>query len=217
MLQNRSEAFVFYPPKTFWDATARIESSRGTEDDAHFFIVLCSDQPVEHLQSFVYVPAAVNIVRERDQHISLLKRSLQECQEAHAHLATHLEQQNRWALDLEAKWNAARERIVQLQDAYSADVQKYEEKIAGLEEENRKKTEWALETERRLTAEIERFRAQLAETVRLLEAAESTVDERTRWALDIKGKLEHAEAQLAGAKASRWVRAGRMFGVGPEL
>ncbi len=227
LLQNRSESFVFYPAKSFLDAQARIDSSGGSQDDAHFILALCSNQPIEDLHSFVYVPRAANVLREREQHIRKLQSELAlnqswledtraERAQLLASLAAqklHLEEQNRWALGMERDLHAAQERIIELQDTAEADAQHYSQKVAELEEENRRKTEWALQS----SAEVDQFRTQLADTVRLLDAAEKTVVERTRWALDVRDRLERAERQIAGAKASRWVRAGRMFGVGPEL
>jgi 2-polyprenyl-3-methyl-5-hydroxy-6-metoxy-1,4-benzoquinol methylase len=230
-LQNRSEGIVFYPRKTYLKVEARLDASGGSAEQAHFFVALCSKQPIGDLRSFIYVPRAANVLREREQHIRKLQGELELNQQwlnetrleraqlitALEQQKTHLEEQNRWALGLEHEWHAAQQRIVELQDAYAADHKLAMEKIAELDGENLRKTEWALETERRLSDEIERQRNQLTETIRLLNTAESTVEERTRWALDLQSKLELAEAQISGAKASRWVRIGRTFGVGPEL
>ena len=231
LLQNRSEAFVFYPSKTYAPVSARIDSSGGFENQAHFFVALCSTQPFAWIPSFVYVPRAANVLAEREQHIEKLEADLRSTQAslaglhaAHERQHAHLEDQNRWAIALEADLKATGHRVVELQDAYAAEqkaaletVRLYDEKVQELEEANAGKTRWALEIERRLTAEIEHLRTQLVETIRLKETAEATVDERTRWALDLQRQLDHAEAQLAGVTASRWVRAGRLFGVGPEL
>ena len=222
--QNRSEAFVFYRSRVFSETDALIDSSGGSAETAHIFLALCANHPIDDPRSFVYVPRAVNLLREREQHIAKLQtelilkqRWLEEIRQERTQLMEHLEQQNRWALDLEQRWRAGEKRIVQLQDEYAAlqkaaqeQITRYEARIAELEN-------WGRETERRLTAEVEQFRVQLGETVRLLESAEATVQERSRWALDCSAKLENAEAQLAAARASRWMRTGRLFGVGPNL
>lgn len=231
VLQNRSEAFVFYPAKTFSAASGRIESSGGDASQAHFFIGVCSDAPLAGLPSFVYVPRAANVLREREQHIAKLQAELElnarwleetrgergELLIALAAQKDHLEQQNRWALGIEQEWKAAQQRIVELQDAYAADSRHYAERLAELEAENNAKTEWALETERRLSAEVENFRGQLGRAVALLDASDAELDERTRWALELQSKWEQAEAQLSAVRASRWVRAGRVFGAGPRV
>lgn len=222
--QNRSEAFVFYPAKTYLPVQARLESSGGEEEAAHFFIGICSKMPIPELRSFIYVPRAANVLREREHHIALLETQLDQARNERDHVLAelqkqkdHLEQQNRWALSLEQEWRTAQHRIVQLQDESVNQSKAYEHKIRDLEDDIRQKVDWALETDRRLTAEILDLRNRFAETLQRLESAEATVVERTQWALDLQSKLQHAEAQLAGAKASRWIRTGRMFGVGPDL
>jgi len=194
-------------------------------------LALCANHPIDNLRSFVYVPRAVNLLREREQHIAKLQTELilkqrwleetrAERTQLHAALEAqkhHLEEQNRWALDLEQRWRSGERRIVQLQDEYAALERAVEEQAARREARIAELENWGRETERRLTAEVEQFRVQLGETVRLLESAEATVQERSRWALDCSAKLENAEAQLAAARASRWMRTGRLFGVGPNL
>jgi SAM-dependent methyltransferase len=231
LLQNRSECLAFYPPGTFWPAEARIDSSAGGAEGASFFIAICSHAPLPEQRSFVYVPRAVNILREREQHIEKLEHELAlnqgwlaEVRAERSDLVEHLEEHNRWALQLEKDWRAAQARIVELQDQFHAEQQaglelarKYDEKVRELERESNEKTEWALETERRLTAEIEHERGQLAETLRQLETAEATVEERTRWALELQRRVDEIEAQLHLIRTSRWIGLGRKFGVGPRV
>jgi ubiquinone/menaquinone biosynthesis C-methylase UbiE len=223
-MQNRSEAFAFYPKRTFPQVDARLDCGAGSEETAHFFLAVCSARPIENPRSLVYVPRAANVLREREQHIAKLQRWLDQTRSERDQLIAalsaqkeHLERQNHWAQDLEARWHAGEKRIVELQDAYAAlqeaageQAARYESRIAELEA-------WGRETESRLMTEIERFRAQLAETVKLLDRAESTMEERTRWALELDKRLQRAESDLAAARASRWVRTGQLFGLGPKL
>ena len=65
--------------------------------------------------------------------------------------------------------------------------------------------------------DVDRANTELARCVELLDKAESTVVERTNWALQLQRDLEQAQAKLAMARASRWVKLGRMIKVGPEL
>lgn len=231
LLQNRSEAFVFYPRKSYRNnIEARLDSSGGTATEAHFFVAVCSRQPVE-FPAFVYVPRAANVLGEREQHIRKLQNELALNQgwlagarEERAQLLIaleqqkeHLEEQNRWGLGLEREWKAAQQRIVELQNEFNASTEAYQSRVAGLENEVEVRTEWAQDTERRLSIEIEHLRNQVADVLRVLHTTEATVEERSRWALDLQGKLDRAEAQIAAARASRWVRTGRMFGLGPEF
>ena len=66
-------------------------------------------------------------------------------------------------------------------------------------------------------AELEARSRELAECVQLLDRAEATVVERTEWAQRLDAQVRELEARLAAVRASRWVRLGRAFGLGPEL
>lgn len=235
MLQNRSEAFVFYPPHTFWDVAARLDSSGGTDEQAHFFVALCSKRPIERRQTFVYVPRAANVMREREEHIRLLEGELElnrqwldqtrnertQLLQALASQKAHLEEQNQWALGLEREWKAAQQHIVELHQSFAAEQKAtregYETKVAELEQDSRDKADWAIETERRLSREVEQLKAQIGELARLLDAADVTITERSTWAQGLQNQLSQTQAQLDSVRASRWLRTGRMFGVGPEL
>lgn len=236
--QNRSECQVFYPASTFWPAECRIEGSGGSADDAHFFVAVCSRQPLVNQKSLVYVPKAANLLREREQHIEKLNGELalnqewladarsqhQQLLEIHREQGAHLEAQNRWALQLDQDLKAAQQRIAQLQDEFQAEQRaarelaaSYETKVKELENENLIKTTWAQETESRLTAELEQCRQQLLETLAHLDTAEATLEERTRWALSLRDQVDQRERILTMIRASRWIKAGRTLGVGPQL
>lgn len=238
LLQNRTECLAFYPPKTFWPAQARIDATGGAPADAHFFLAVCSHSPITEQRSFAYVPKASNLVWEREQHIVKLTGELALNQQWQAELRgeretllknfqeqqAHLEEHNRWALQLEQEWRAAQARIVELQQQYQTEqeaalelARAYDARIRDLEQESQDKTAWALETERRLTGEIEHERARHLETLQRLETTEATLDERTRWALDLQSRLGELEAQLNAVRSSRWVSLGRKFGAGPRL
>ncbi|HXP86807.1 MAG TPA: methyltransferase domain-containing protein [Bryobacteraceae bacterium] len=239
--QNRLEAFAFYPaaifpaqgtPARISDSTdAAIRSAGGTAADANFFIGLCSPAPLPDIPPLIHIPRASNLLREREQHIKLLQGELKQNQQwlaettanrdellgQHARLEQHLEQQNRWAQELETNWRAAQQRIVELQDEVQRVTAVYERQIAHMLDEDRKKTEWAIETEARLSADLEARAEHLAKTVALLDAAEATVIERTQWAQRLDADLARLRQQLAMIRDSRWVKLGRTFGLGPEV
>jgi SAM-dependent methyltransferase len=237
LLQNHVEGFAFQGPGASGRGAAAIGKG-GAPEDAHFFIGVCGVASLPELEEFVYVPRAANLLRERERHIRKLEIELAQTktwleeqirehvglQRSHEELTEHLEEKNRWALELERNWKAAQERVVQLQDELkvreeSADqmARGYERQVAELEAENRAKTEWALETEARLTADLGARAEQLAATVRLLDTAEATIIERTEWAQRLDGELAGLKAQLAAVRESRWVKLGRSVGVGPQL
>ena len=192
---------------------------------------MCAIECAPEIRTFLYVPRASNLLREREQHIELLQAELRQTKDwlnqviadrgqllqLHDEQTRHLEDHNRWALELERYWKTAQERIAHLQDELSAQQTTATRLIASLEEENRKKTEWALETERRLSAEVAAKCDELAEAVRLLDAAEAMVIERTLWAQDLQARVEHREAQFRMLRESRWLKLGRTFGLGPRV
>ena len=238
IVQNRVESFAFHPATTFWPVEARLDRGAGKAEDAHFLIGLCSFQPLANLRSFVYVPRAANVLREREHHIHLLEAELAEVQgwlrEAHAERDSllelfrkqkeELESRNRWAEQVSRDLDTSAKRVVQLQDELAAEQQAgaavaagYEAKVVELEEENRARAQWAVETEARLTRELEAKCHELAECVRLLGNAEATVEERTLWAQRAEAASQQLAAQLNMVRASRWIKLGRKVGLGPAI
>ena len=93
----------------------------------------------------------------------------------------------------------------------------YDAKVRELETENVAKTQWALETDQRLTADIRRVTQELTETLRLLKTAEENTVARTIWAQRLDAEKQVLDTQLNAVRASRWVRFGRKLGLGPDL
>jgi uncharacterized lipoprotein YmbA len=144
--------------------------------------------------------------------------------ESQDELKVHLEEHNRWALQLDRDYKTALARISELQDVMQAEQAKaiemaaaYQHTVDSLEHENRSKTEWAIDTEKRLSAALAAKCEELLETVRLLDRAEATVIERTAWAQDLDAKLRQANAKLRMIADSRWMKLGRSAGVGPDI
>jgi len=230
LLQNRVESFAFHPESSGAPAGVRIDRG-GNASEAHFLIGLCSSVPLPEPRSFVYVPAAANLLREREQHILLLEQELATTRgwlastqsdrdsllQLHAEVNRQLETSNRWAASLGAELDGAGQRIVYLQNEIEALGTAYENKVGELEEENRAKTQWALETEARLTTELAAKCDELAECVRLLESSEATMLERTEWAQRAEAQRAELAAKLNMVRASRWVRLGRKMSLGPDI
>ncbi|MDQ6759545.1 MAG: class I SAM-dependent methyltransferase [Acidobacteriota bacterium] len=231
LLQNRVECFAFHPAKTFWAAEARMDGGAGNAEDAHFFIALCTRGVLPQQRSFVYVPRAANVLREREQHVLLLEKQLAQTQlwlqttetERDDLLALfrgqkdELEACNRWAGQLNEQLAAAEAELARVQREGSEVAAAYEAKVQELDSENVKKTEWAIQTEARLSSELAAAHGQLAEYARLLEASEALMEERTRWAQRTLSEKEVLESQLNLVRGSRWMKAGRKLGLGPVL
>jgi ubiquinone/menaquinone biosynthesis C-methylase UbiE len=232
VLQNWSSSIVFSPANPQLSAPdGRVDTTAGEPADAHFFLAVCSFQEQPESNTFLYLPRAANVLRERERHIQILERDLEAMTaerntliDLHDRQTRELEERNRWALQLEQDWKAALDRVAQVQEELRIEQLRgaevaadYARKVADLEIENREKTEWAIETERRLTADLAAKCNELAQTVVLLDAAEATVVERTLWAQRAQASLDTLEAQLRMIRESRWVRLGRAVGVGPQV
>jgi ubiquinone/menaquinone biosynthesis C-methylase UbiE len=220
LLQNRVESFAFHPAGIFSPAEARIDSGGGRAEEAHFFIGLCSAGPLPEPKSFVYVPRAANLLRERELHIEALQLQLAQITadreallEVNGRLNHELVERAVWGEGLNAELKAAGERIGALQNEVVELATGYQAQVARMEKEDRVKTEWA----RKASAELEAKCLELAECVRLLDTAEATVSERTVWAQTAEAQRAGLAAQLEMVRASRWVKMGRTVGLGPEV
>jgi DNA repair exonuclease SbcCD ATPase subunit len=244
-LENHTEGFTFQPVASSLSAEVRVETGEVCPDECHFFLAVCAHRPQVGSPTFVYVPRAANVLRERERHIALLEGELRTknewLDEAKAELvelnAEHqkvlemfraqtaeLEERNRWAQQLNEELTAARQRIAGLQEDFAREqaaaremAAAYDAKIAELEDDVRAKTAWALETEQRLTAEVESRSAELARCVEALHAVEKEFEERTAWALQLEAETRQLNGLVSQCRASRWVKLGRKFGIGPEL
>ena len=112
-------------------------------------------------------------------------------------------------------------RIAELQEELARDqenarqvVAGYNAKIAGLEQEGREKTQWALRSERRDPPRSARC---CSETDATLEQTEKELQERTAWALRLEDERRQLVDRLDMVRASRWVKLGRKVGIGPAL
>jgi len=220
LLQNRVESFAFHPAVSFWPAEARIDGGGGNAEDAHFFIALCSRGPLPEPKSFVYVPKAANMLRERELHVEALEQQLADIKadrqallELFRQQTRELEERGMWAQRLDRDLTTSRERIAALQNEASELAARYQAQVVRMEQEDQIKTAWA----RKASAELEAKCQELAHCVGLLDAAEATVRERTVWAQTAEEQRAQFAAQLELIRASRWVKMGRTVGLGPDL
>jgi septal ring factor EnvC (AmiA/AmiB activator) len=230
-LQNHVEGFVFQPVKTFSTAEARVESGAGGAEDSHFFVAVCALSPQTGAPTFIYLPKAANILREREQHIVALQ---EEMAIKDQWIANHADDQQRlldmcrrqekeleeragWAEQLNSELREAGATIDRLHRELDEMSRGYEAKVGELEEENRKRADWAMETERRLTTELHDKVQELAKCVDVLHQTEKTLEERTTWAFSLQKQVRDLEYQLAQVRASRWMKLGKAFGIGPPL
>ncbi len=229
--QNHSETIVFAPAKgNSGDGSAygslAAEGDADT-DSAHFFLAACSTAPLAEAQAFAWVPAAGNVLREREHHVELLEGELQRKNQwlrageeelarlnlAHKALLAELEERNTWAAGLNSKLEASGARILALQAEVESAHAGYNAKIQALEQEAGQRLEWVHDLE----SQIARGRDEIARLNREFE-------EHRAWANDLQNRLTAAldrgsqlQGELEVVRQSRWVRLGRALHVGPDL
>jgi len=203
LFQDRVEAFAFYDGTQTPSAEAELARPSGDPETANFFIGFCSCAPLPRLPAFLYTPRAANLLREREEHIRLLEHELV--------------QVRTWLDQTTTDRNNLLTAHSDLQKQFGSEQARAGQIIADMNEENQRKTEWAIATEQRLTADLEQRVGQLAEAVRLLDRAEAALVERSAWALNLDAQLQQTAAQLALVRQSRWLKLGRQLGLGPHV
>jgi SAM-dependent methyltransferase len=135
-----------------------VESERR---GAHFFVALCSAEPLGSIEPLLYLPSLGNILRERETHIRLLQEGFERDRAELENLGNLLAERTRWAEQLNQQLAEKDSYVLQLQADYNA------------------KIEWAQSLER----ELEKARADLDRLQREFE-------ERTAWALRLDAELQ---------------------------
>jgi hypothetical protein len=237
-VQNHVDGVVFRPLHESSASDLRMETAAVETETAHFFVAVCAMTVQTGGPTFVYLPTAANVLREREQHIHRLEQELvqknewlAEAQhrhgqllEAHRSLKEELEERNRWADQLNVQLKEAGSIVADLQEQLAAHhnavaevAAVYEAKVAELDQEVAARTQWALDTETRLTGELNEKVQELAKCVEVLHETERTLEERTEWARRLQQESQLLEKHLSLVRASRWHRMGRALGLAPEV
>lgn len=244
-LENHVEGVVFQPlPESDATADVRVDTASGLPDESHFFVAVCAQRPQTGAPTFVYVPRAANLLRERERHIGLLERELEtknqwlnrstaelaQLNDDHQSVLTQFRRQiaesearAAWIERLNQDLDGRAARIAELQAELAAEqsaardlAAAYQAKLDELEGENEAKTHWARGLESRLGGELEEKRQELARCVEVLHETERTVEARTAWAGKLQTDVYQLERQVTLMKESRWFKLGRRFGLGPD-
>ena len=236
-LENHVEGVTSQPHEPSHTAEVRVDAGEPAPDESHFFVAVCAHRPQVGNPTFVYVPRAGNVLRERERHIALLEKELADkhawWEKAQQDLAEfdrehqkllalfreqkdELDRSNRWAEEQNRQIEERGARIAQLQEELARDQElarrmaaDYNTKIEDLERDIDAKTQWARDVETRLTAEVQKQTAELVRAVDALHRTEKELDDRTTWALRLQDEARKLEEQVTLFRASRWVRLGR--------
>jgi len=244
-LENHVEGVTFQPHESGNTVEVRVDAGEPAPAESHFFVAVCARRPQMGNPTFVYVPRAANVLRERERHIALLESELatkdewlQKVQQDIAEFDREhqkllalfreqkdaLERSNQWAAQLNHEVNERGARVNELQEELAAEqeaarlmAEQYAGKVRDLEEDIRAKTKWAQDVEAALTAEVQKQTAELVKAVDALHLTEKELHERTEWALRLQEEARHLADQVALFRESRWVKLGRKVGLGPVL
>lgn len=244
-LENHVEGVTFQPHEPGNTVEVRVDAGEPAPDDSHFFVAVCAHRPQVGNPTFVYVPRAANVLRERERHIALLEselaqknawwekaqQDLAEFDRQHRELLElfrrqkeDLEKSNRWAEERHREAEERAARIVELQEELARGqetarqmAEQYNAKIADLERDIAAKTQWARDVEASLQAEVRKQTAELVRAVDALHHTEKELHDRTAWALSLQEEARKLGEQVELYRASRWVKLGRKVGLGPVV
>ncbi|HLI87021.1 MAG TPA: methyltransferase domain-containing protein [Bryobacteraceae bacterium] len=208
-LENHVEGVAFQPDEAAAGVDVHVNPGRPAPREAHFFVAVASHRALPPGPLYLYVPRAGNVLRERGRHIELLEEELatknawleralgehEALVAAHRQQKEELERSNRWAENL------------------NGEIERCRAKVKELEEDILAKVQWARDLENRLEDRVK----ELALAVDMLHRTEKELEDRTAWARRLEQEKRQVEDQLALVRASRWMKAGRKLGLGPEL
>lgn len=226
-LENHVEGMTFQPHESGNTVEVRVDAGEPAPGESHFFVAVCARRPQMGNPTFVYVPRAANVLRERERHIALLEQEmatkniwLANIQQEHQNLVSlfreqkdKLDRSNQWAMELNRYLEEHRARVEALQNELGAEQEAARRMAQEYEEDIRAKTKWARDVE----AEVQKQTAELLKAVDALHATEKELHERTQWALQLQEEASQLAGQVALFRESRWVKLGRKVGLGPVL
>ena len=179
-LENHIEGFTFQPYEAGQTVEVRVDAGDPAPDESHFFVAVCAHRRQLGNPTYVYVPRAANVLRERERHIALLEgelatkdewldkaqQDLAECDRVSSQQKDELERSNQWAGTLNQELAERRARIAGLQEEFAREQESarkvaegYAARFREQEEERERGNQWA----EALNREIAERRARIVE------------------------------------------------------
>jgi DNA repair exonuclease SbcCD ATPase subunit len=177
-LENHIEGVTFQPYEAGQTVEVRVDAGDPAPDESHFFVAVCAHRRQLGNPTYVYVPRAANVLRERERHIALLEgelatkdewldkaqQDLAECDRVSSQQKDELERSNQWADTLNQELEERRARIVGLQEEFAREQESarkvaegYAARFREQEEERERSNQWA----EALNRELEERRARI--------------------------------------------------------
>ncbi len=162
-------------------------------DQPHFLVAIASGQALPVIEPFVFVPAAGNLLREREMHIRKVEQDLAAYQET---TRRELDERKQWAEQQQAEIEARDQTIQKQQTDHEAavawgkgvetELDRARQVVSERSREIEERTAWA--------TEIEKERQRLAGIVQELQAE---LDNKVAWAHSLEGDVGAAREALA--------------------
>jgi SAM-dependent methyltransferase len=235
LLENHSEGVVFSLPEAT-EVETFIEAGLGCAgidpQASHFFVAVCSADPVLASPPFIYLPQTGNILRQRERHIALLQGELKQKDLWLQETKQALEQMTRNYEDLERHATAAITALeqdnaekVEWNRRTQQELERLQGLLDALQAEFEARSRWALQLEgeraelqsayARLDAEAQKLRSDLQACVDQLHTTEAELDSRTAWALGLDKQVQALTADLNALFGSPAYKLGRRLGLAP--
>jgi SAM-dependent methyltransferase len=179
-LENHVEGVTFQPHQAGHTVEVRMDAGDPAPDESHFFVAVCAHRRQLGNPTYVYVPRAANVLRERERHIALLEgelatkdewldkaqRDLAEFDRLSRQQKDELERSNQWAEALDRELEERRARIAELQEEFAREQESarkvaegYAARFREQEQELERSNQWA----EVLNRELEERRARIVE------------------------------------------------------
>jgi SAM-dependent methyltransferase len=230
-LENHVEGLAFQPDTPDSAVEVRVDAGQSAPEEANFFVAVCADRTQLGHPTFVYVPAAANVLRERERHIAKLERELAaknewladserqraELLEAHRRLTEELERSNEWTKSELARIEAELARSNRWAEERDAEYRRAEEEL-------QRSNQWAAELDREVKERRAMIVALQEEVAREQASAQTMAGGYRAKVAEIEEELARRAAwakgldeQLEKIRSSRWYKFGKTTGMGPSV
>jgi len=214
-LENHVEGVTFQPHRPGETVETRVDRGDAVPDESHFFLAVCAQGMQIGNPTFVYVPRAGNVLRERERHIGLLdgelaqkdewleksQRDLAEFELEHNKLLHDLEQSNQWADTLNEEVAERRKRVDELQRELAREQENAQARIREVEEELARQQEAAqaqiVATERELASAQANAQAQIDQFEKALAHEQANAQALAREQANAQAQIQRVETELS--------------------
>jgi ubiquinone/menaquinone biosynthesis C-methylase UbiE len=162
----------------------------GLERSSNYFVAVCSKTETgKDFEALAYLPAAANLLRERERHIDLLETRVSELNQQVLQQQQASDAQSQWCLELNRQVQERTEWAMRLDERIKeldARLLAFQQQHELLEQELRERGAWA-----------QRLSAELSERDQRITALQKEFDERVAWAGRLSTELSERDQRVA--------------------